>query len=163
SAIAHRGPDDVGFFYSGAVGLGFRRLSILDLTRTGHQPMSAADGQVTIVFNGEIYNFVDLRRELEALRHVFPSTAQSVLLLHVALEWAKVCLQWFTGLWPFGIHDARSGRLFGARDRFGMKPLFRFQGRDHVLFASEIKAIHASGLCSRALNYSVAASYLVEG
>jgi asparagine synthase (glutamine-hydrolysing) len=163
SAIAHRGPDDVGFFYSGAVGMGFRRLSILDLTPTGHQPMSAADGKVTIVFNGEIYNFVELRRELEGLGHTFRSTGDSEVLLHAYLEWGRDCLPKLNGMWAFVIHDGRCGKLFGARDRFGIKPLFRSRGRDHILFASEIKAILASGLCSHALNYSVAASYLVEG
>jgi len=77
SIIAHRGPDDAGFYYSGAVGLGFRRLSILDLTPAGHQPMSIADGQVTIIFNGEIYNFVELRSELQGLGHVFRSTGDT--------------------------------------------------------------------------------------
>jgi asparagine synthase (glutamine-hydrolysing) len=163
SIIAHRGPDDAGFHYSGAVGLGFRRLSILDLTPAGHQPMSIADGQVTIIFNGEIYNFVELRSELQGLGHVFRSTGDTEVLLHAYLQWGKDCLSKLNGMWAFVIHDARTGTLFGARDRFGIKPLFRFRGRDHVLFASEIKAILASGLCSPAVNSSVAASYLTDG
>jgi asparagine synthase (glutamine-hydrolysing) len=150
-------------FNAGRVALGFRRLSILDLTPAGHQPMSAADGKVTIVFNGEIYNFVELRHELEGLGHRFHSTGDTEVLLRSYLQWGKDCLPRLNGMWSFVIHDARSGKLFGARDRFGIKPLFLFRGGDHVVFASEIKAILASGLSSRAVNWRVASSFLVDG
>ncbi len=163
SVLHHRGPDDDGFYASGRVAFGFRRLSILDLSSAGHQPMAAGDGRVTIVFNGEIYNYVELRRELEALGHQFCSTGDTEVLLHAYLEWGTSCLPKLNGMWAFLIHDARSGKLFGARDRFGIKPLFRHVSGDVLLFASEIKAIVASGVYSPQPDWSSAASFLVDG
>ena len=163
AAIRHRGPDDEGSFFSTGVGMGFRRLSILDMSPLGHQPMQTDDGQVVLVFNGEIYNYVELRKELEGLRHAFKSTGDTEVLLHAYLEWGSDCVKRFNGMWAFVIFDRRKGKLFGSRDRFGIKPLYRFMDRDHVLFASEIKAIRASGLYRSATNWSTAARYLLEG
>jgi len=163
SVLHHRGPDDDGFYSSGRVAFAFRRLSILDLSPAGHQPMSAADGKVTIVFNGEIYNYVELRCELESLGHRFHSTGDTEVLLHAYLEWGDRCLPKLNGMWAFLVHDERTGTLFGARDRFGMKPLFRYQHGDEILFASEIKAIVASGRYAPEPNWSAAASFLVDG
>ena len=129
AVIAHRGPDDSGTFISGSVGIDFRRLSILDLSPTGHQPMTTPDGEVIIVLNGEIYNFVELRRELEALGHTFRSTGDTEVLLHAYLTGTD-CLGRFNGMWAFVIHDQRRGVLFGSRDRFGIKPLYRYVTRD---------------------------------
>ncbi len=163
AVIAHRGPDDSGSYFAGPVGLGFRRLSILDLSPAGHQPMSTRDGEVTLVFNGEIYNYAELRAELEALGHGFSSSGDTEVLLHAYCAWGDQCLQRLNGMWAFLVYDRRRGRLFGSRDRFGMKPLYCHRGRDHVLFGSEIKAISASGLYQGAPDWSVAAGFLLEG
>ncbi len=145
-ALRHRGPDADGVYLEGAIGLGFRRLSILDLTPTGDQPMLSDDRRLALVFNGEIYNYVELRRELQALGHRFRSTGDTEVLLHAYQEWGRDCLRRLNGMWAFLIHDARNGTIFGSRDRFGVKPLYRCRTRDAVLLASEIKAIRASGL-----------------
>lgn len=162
SVLRHRGPDDSGTYQSGSVSFGFRRLSILDLSPAGHQPMSTPDGMVTVVFNGEIYNFVELRRELKALGYQFRSSGDTEVLLYSYCEWGKECLAKMNGMWAFLIHDRRTGKIFGARDRFGIKPLYRYRSHDCVLFASEIKAILASGLCPRDINWPVAAAYLTH-
>src|SRR5437773_699334 len=122
AVLHHRGPDDEGSYFFGQVGFGFRRLSILDLTPAGHQPMTGADGAVTIIFNGEIYNFIELRRELESCGHVFRSSGDTEVLLHSYLEWGAKCLERLNGMWAFVIHDRKANKLFGARDRFGIKP-----------------------------------------
>jgi asparagine synthase (glutamine-hydrolysing) len=154
-ALRHRGPDADGLYTDGAVGLGFRRLSILDLTPTGDQPMLSGDGRLALVFNGEIYNYVELRRELQALGHRFKSTGDTEVLLHAYQEWGRDCLRRLNGMWAFLIHDARTGTIFGSRDRFGVKPLYRCRTRDAVLLASEIKAIRASGLYHGGPNWEV--------
>lgn len=161
--IRHRGPDDDGYFLAGPVGLGFRRLSILDLSPAGHQPMTMPGAGVTIVFNGEIYNFVELRQELESLGHQFRSTGDTEVLLHAYLQWGDECVTRMNGMWAFVIYDHRTNRVFGSRDRFGIKPLYRFQSAEQVLFASEIKAIRASGSYTSKTNWRVAAGFLLEG
>jgi asparagine synthase (glutamine-hydrolysing) len=163
SVLRHRGPDDEGTYDSGPVSFGFRRLSILDLSPAGHQPMTSTDAMVTIVFNGEIYNFIELRRELEAKGHVFRSAGDTEVLLHSYLEWGPDCLKRLSGMWAFVIHDRRSRSLFGARDRFGIKPLYLHQRDGYLVFASEIKSIRASGCYVDRLDYAVAASFLVDG
>lgn len=145
STLHHRGPDDEGSYISGPVGFGFRRLSILDLSPTGHQPMLSEDGQTVLVFNGEIYNYVELCRELQARGHEFKSRGDSEVLLHAYLEWGRECLNRLNGMWAFLIYDIRQGKIFGSRDRFGKKPLYRYCDGDTIFFASEIKAILASG------------------
>jgi asparagine synthase (glutamine-hydrolysing) len=160
--LSHRGPDDSGTLMAGPVGLGFRRLSILDLSSAGHQPMTTGDGQVAVVFNGEIYNFVELRKELEGLGHPFRSSGDTEVLLRAYLQWGRECLPRFNGMWAFAIYDKRRGVVFAARDRFGMKPLYRCVTKHHVLLASEIKAIRASGLVPDAINWSTAARFLLE-
>ena len=160
--IRHRGPDDEGSFSSGSVAMGFRRLSILDMSPLGHQPMLSDDGKVALVYNGEIYNYVELRAELQALGHRFRSTGDTEVLLHAYLEWGTDCVERFNGMWAFVIHDQRSRTLFGSRDRFGMKPLYHYADRDHVMFASEIKAIRASGLYRGGINWRTASRYLLE-
>ena len=145
-AIAHRGPDDVGYFESvtadgrGRVGLGHRRLSIIDLS-TGHQPLGNADGSVQIVFNGEIYNFEALRVELTGRGHVFRTRSDTEVIVHAYEEWGTDCVLRLRGMFAFAIWDARRGRLFLARDRFGKKPLFILSKNGLLLFASEIKAL----------------------
>ena len=162
-AIAHRGPDDSGTFADGPLAFGFRRLSILDLSPAGHQPMTTPGGEVTIIFNGEIYNFIELRRELEAKGHRFLSSGDTEVLLHAYLEWGQACLDRLNGMFAFLIYDARTRTVFGARDRLGVKPMFLYRDGAHLLFASEIKAIRASGLCrANAPNWRVAADYLLQ-
>jgi asparagine synthase (glutamine-hydrolysing) len=145
-AIAHRGPDDVGYFESvtadgrARVGLGHRRLSIIDLS-TGHQPLGSADGSVQIVFNGEIYNFEALRAELSACGHVFRTRSDTETIVHAYERWGTDCVSRLRGMFAFAIWDARRGCLFLARDRFGKKPLFVHSQNGVLLFASEIKAL----------------------
>jgi asparagine synthase (glutamine-hydrolysing) len=161
-ALEHRGPDDEGAHLSGSVALGFRRLSILDLTPSGHQPMSTPDGGVTIVFNGEIYNYIELRTELEARGRTFKSSGDTEVLLQAYCEWGAQCLPKLNGMWAFLVYDRHRQVIFGSRDRFGIKPLYRYQSAGAVLLASEIKAIRASGLYTSATNWRTAARYLLE-
>lgn len=148
AAVAHRGPDDEGFFEAvtrdGArrVGLAHRRLSIIDLS-TGHQPMANEDGSVQIVFNGEIYNFAALRDELIGRGHAFRTRSDTETIVHAYEEWGPACMQRFRGMFAFALWDANEERLLLARDRYGKKPLFLYQADGLLLFASEIKAILA--------------------
>ena len=148
AALAHRGPDDEGFLEAVTrdgerrVGLAHRRLSIIDLD-TGHQPMANEDGTVQIVFNGEIYNFPELRDELIARGHAFRTRSDTETIVHAYEEWGPPCVTRFRGMFAFAIWDARRERLLLARDRYGKKPLFLYEGHEVLLFASEIKAILA--------------------
>lgn len=162
-SIHHRGPDDTGTFVENNVGLGFRRLSILDLAPSGHQPMLSSDGRHVIVFNGEIFNYVELRAELQALGHVFRSSGDTEVLLGAFRQWGPQCLERLNGMWAFVILDRTTGALFGARDRFGVKPLFAYRGADWTLLASEIKAIRASGLAPTQVNWKSVGHALLEG
>src|SRR2546421_9922438 len=128
--IAQREPYYSILYLDQPVGFGFRRLSILDLSPTGHQPMCSADGQLVIVFNGEIYNYVELRDELRAAGYCFRSTSDTEVLLAAYRHWGPECLTRLNGMWAFVIHDRGRGVLCGARDRFGAKPLFLHQGKD---------------------------------
>lgn len=163
AAIAHRGPDDEAYYVAGPVGFGFRRLAILDPTPAAHQPMQDGLGQLTIVFNGEIFNYRELRRELQALGHTFRSTGDTEVLLLAYRQWGRDCLAKLNGMWAFLIHDARTGHVFGSRDRFGIKPLYRYRTGDHVFFASEIKAIRGSGYYAGGTNWRTASRFLFEG
>jgi asparagine synthase (glutamine-hydrolysing) len=145
-SLAHRGPDDAGDYFSGAIGFGFRRLSIIDPTPGGHQPMTSPDGALTLVFNGEIYNYLEVRAELAALGHVFRSASDTEVLLVAYRQWGADCVHHFNGMWAFLIHDRRDGTLFGARDRLGVKPLYLWQDDAWCVFASEPRAIGATGL-----------------
>ncbi|HNP40671.1 MAG TPA: asparagine synthase (glutamine-hydrolyzing) [Nitrospira sp.] len=162
-SLLHRGPDDGGIYMDGAVGMGFRRLSILDLSEAGHQPMVSQDGQYVLVFNGEIFNYVELRDELRKLGYQFRSSGDSEVLLAAYREWGRECLPKLNGMWAFVIYDRRHRRLFGSRDRFGVKPLY--YSRDHTViqFASEIKALRASGYQRVGINWRIASRFLLEG
>jgi len=163
SAIEHRGPDDCGYWSAGNVAMGFRRLAIIDTTPAGHQPMVSVDGQHVLVFNGEIFNYVELRDELRRLGHRFRSTSDTEVLLAAWREWGERATDHLTGMFAFAVWDRRRNAVFGARDHFGIKPLFLFEGREATIIASEIKAIHASGFGGYAENWSAVASYLVDG
>lgn len=140
-AIRHRGPDDEGFYFDNFLALGHRRLSILDLSSAGHQPMHSKDGQIIITYNGEIYNFQELRTELEVLGYQFCSTSDTEVLLYAYMEWSEDCIHRFNGMFAFAIWDRRTQELFLARDRYGIKPLYYAFFGQTFLFASEQKAI----------------------
>jgi asparagine synthase (glutamine-hydrolysing) len=145
AALAHRGPDDSGIEALGAVGLGHRRLSIIDLSPDGHQPMGNEDGSVRIVFNGEIYNFRELRAGLEQRGHRFRSRSDTEVILHLYEELGTDCLSRLRGMFAFAIWDEPRRRLFLARDRVGKKPLYYADTASRFLFGSEIKAILVAG------------------
>jgi asparagine synthase (glutamine-hydrolysing) len=140
--IQHRGPDDVGYYFSGPVGLGFRRLSIIDLN-TGHQPISNEDGAVWIVFNGEIYNYQELRDFLKTKGHVFKTRTDTEVIVHLYEEFGEHCVDKLRGMFAFAIWDDRQKTLFLARDRVGIKPLYYWLTSQSLIFGSEIKAILA--------------------
>jgi asparagine synthase (glutamine-hydrolysing) len=140
--IAHRGPDDEGFYVSGQIGLGFRRLSIIDLSG-GHQPLSNEDGTVWIVFNGEIYNYQTLRRDLIAKGHDFKTKSDTEVIVHLYEEYGTDCVQHLRGMFAFAIWDSVNKALFLARDRVGIKPLYYFLDKNFLAFGSEVKAILA--------------------
>ncbi len=138
--MIHRGPDDHGLFLDGPVGLGHRRLSIIDLAG-GHQPLSNEDGTVTVVFNGEIYNFGDIRPELEAGGHTLSTHSDTEVIVHLYEEMGAECVQRFRGMFAFALWDARKRELLLARDRLGVKPLYYARTANSLLFASEIKSL----------------------
>jgi asparagine synthase (glutamine-hydrolysing) len=142
-AIAHRGPDGEGFYTDSFVGLGHRRLAIIDLTPAGHQPMMTPDGSIVLCYNGEIFNFQELRIELEAKGHVFRSRTDSEVLLHGFAEWGDGVLARLNGMYAFAVWDKRRQTLFLARDRCGIKPLYYGLFGTTFLFGSEVKAILA--------------------
>ncbi|MEX1346300.1 MAG: asparagine synthase (glutamine-hydrolyzing), partial [Desulfobacterales bacterium] len=147
--LAHRGPDDSGLFIDEptGVGLAHRRLSIIDLSSAGHQPMKSDDGKVLISYNGEIYNFKEIGKTLETLGHTFNSTTDTEVVLKAYLQWGMDCLEKFIGMFAFAIWDGRSQVLILARDRLGIKPLYYHFSRNQntLLFASELKALMAFG------------------
>lgn len=138
--IVHRGPDDEGFYYSGPVGLGFRRLSIIDLN-TGHQPLSNEDDSVWVIFNGEIYNYQDLTSELVSKGHVFKTKTDTEVIVHLYEEYGESCVEKLRGMFAFAIWDDRRKVLLLARDRVGIKPLYYWHSEKTIVFGSEIKAI----------------------
>src|SRR5579871_5813506 len=169
-AQAHRGPDDSGVSDFRAEGvpvqaaIGSRRLSILDLSPAGHQPMANNDGSVTIVFNGEIYNFAELRKLLKSRGHRFRSHSDTEVLLRGYEEWGiEGLLPRINGMFAFAIWDARNQRLLIARDRLGEKPLYYAWDGKTFIFASELRALMASGLVARRLNPAAARAYLTLG
>jgi asparagine synthase (glutamine-hydrolysing) len=139
--LVHRGPDQSGFFFDSELGIAHRRLSIIDLSETGRQPMANEDGNVVVVYNGEIYNFAELRSELLASGHVFRSSSDTEVLVHLWEDRRTAMLQRLEGMFAFAIFDRRTRELFLARDRLGEKPLYWAPVPDGVVFASEIKAL----------------------
>jgi asparagine synthase (glutamine-hydrolysing) len=162
-AQRHRGPDDAGTFADSSVALGSRRLAIVDLSSASRQPFRSDDGRHVLVFNGEIYNFIELRHELESLGHGFRTTGDTEVLLHAYREWGAECLPKLNGMFAFLIYDKGRGSVFGARDRFGVKPLFRVRTPRELLFASEIKAFRASGLVTLTPNEQAVCRFLQCG
>lgn len=158
-AIAHRGPDGEGFYNDGFVGLGHRRLAIIDLSPAGHQPMVSRDRQVILSYNGEIYNFQELRAELESLGHQFRSKTDSEVVLNSWVEWGAACVTRFNGMFAFAIWDRREQSLFLVRDRYGIKPLYYASWGQTFLFGSEQKAILAHPAARRELDKKALLEY----
>ncbi len=162
AVLTHRGPDDEGYWVSAAdgVGLGFRRLSILDLSDLGHQPMASASGRFVVVFNGEIYNFQDLRKELEAKGHLFRGHSDTEVLLACFDEWGvPATLGRLLGMFAIAAWDGRERVLHLVRDRLGIKPLFVYSKNGTVLFASELKAILAWPGVDRSIDVDAVTAY----
>jgi asparagine synthase (glutamine-hydrolysing) len=145
ACLAHRGPDDEGYLVEGAVGLAHKRLTILDTSSRGHQPMLTEDGSVAIVFNGEIYNFLELRAELEEQGHTFTTRTDTEVILHLWQVHGEALLEKLNGMFAFALWDRSRRALFIARDRLGIKPLYYTLTRDGLVFASEVKALLAVG------------------
>jgi asparagine synthase (glutamine-hydrolysing) len=160
--LHHRGPDEKGFYDGDVVGLGVCRLSIIDLA-TGQQPIWNEDYTCCIVYNGELYNFLDLRPELEVKGHVFRTRSDTEVVLHAYEEWGPGCLRRFNGMFAFAIWDERNKTLFLARDRIGEKPLYYYRDNERLIFASEIKAILADPTVPRRLNPRGLANFLSFG
>lgn len=159
---AHRGPDNAGSWFSddGFIALGHRRLSFLDLSETGHQPMSNEDNTLWLTCNGEIYNYKELRALLIIKGHAFKSASDSEVLIHGYEEWGTDMLKRIKGMFAFGIWDTTKKKLFLARDRFGIKPLYYAHLKDKFLFASEIKAIHLEPSTTLTIDYTSVLDYL---
>ena len=160
-AIVHRGPDDEGYYFEPGVGLGMRRLSIIDLG-TGHQPIHNENGSIQVVFNGEIYNFRQLRGELESRGHRFTTRSDTEVIVHLYEEYGDDCVKHLRGMFAFALWDAKRDRLLLARDRLGVKPLYYAlpEGDIQVAFASELKALFEVPGVSRELDLESLASYL---
>jgi len=164
-AMIHRGPDSDGFFDGGRIALGMRRLRIIDLA-TGDQPIYNEDRTIAIVFNGEIYNFTALHRELEVLGHTFVTHSDTEAIVHAYEQWGTDCPRHLRGMFAFAIVDQRlpePPRLFIARDRLGIKPLYVWQGEGCLLFASELRALLAGGRVPKRLSPAGLYTYLAFG
>jgi asparagine synthase (glutamine-hydrolysing) len=140
-SMKHRGPDDEGLFVKEHIGLGFVRLSIIDLSLAGHQPMFSADKRYVILLNGEIYNYIELREELKMKGYVFRSVSDTEVLLYSYVEWSDSCLHKLNGMFAFAILDTLTNILFLARDRYGIKPLYYYHDQNQFIFASDIPPI----------------------
>jgi asparagine synthase (glutamine-hydrolysing) len=190
-SLRHRGPDDEGFLavnstsgkvvnligieskthgssiedFNGYANLfiGHRRLSIIDLSPAGHQPMCNEDGSSWIVYNGEIYNYLEIRKELENLGHHLKSQTDTEVVLHAYEEWGTDCLRRFNGMWAFAVVDLKSNKIFCARDRAGVKPFYYFYDGKRFCFASEIKALIEIDGFSIEPNEQILADYLFSG
>ena len=160
--MAHRGPDDEGFYFDGHVGIGMRRLSIVDLT-TGHQPISNENGSIWIVYNGEIYNHLSLRDQLIARGHAYQTQSDTETIVHLYEEYGRDCVKHLRGMFAFAIWDENKKVLFIARDRLGIKPLYYHFSRERFLFGSEIKVVLAHANVLAQFNSGVLPEFLAFG
>ncbi|MFH1791208.1 MAG: asparagine synthase (glutamine-hydrolyzing) [Candidatus Omnitrophota bacterium] len=159
----HRGPDDEGFYLSDDTALGHCRLSIIDLSADAHQPMANRDGTKWIIYNGEIYNYLELRKELVDAGYGFKSHSDTEVILHAFEEWGEDALRRFNGMWSFVIWDEKKRELFASRDRFGVKPFYYYRDNDVFIFASEIKALLLSPSVPKEPNDRAIYDYLSSG
>jgi len=159
ATLQKRGPDDLGFYCSGPVGLGHRRLSIIDLM-TGHQPLSNEDGTVWIVYNGELYNYPEIRADLEKAGHRFATSSDTEVIVHAYEEYGEACLKGMNGMFAFALWDSRRRQLLLARDRLGIKPLYYARLGNCLLFGSEAKALLAHPRFERRLDLTALDLYL---
>jgi len=164
-SLEHRGPDSKGYYSDKDISLGHRRLSIIDLSERANQPMSNEDGSIWTIYNGEIYNFQELRTELEKKGHKFKSSSDTEVIIHGYEEWGLDCVKKFNGMFAFGLWDSNKKSLFLARDRLGQKPLFYAKIENKIIFASEIKALLKCSYLKReinlnAVNYFLTFSYI---
>jgi asparagine synthase (glutamine-hydrolysing) len=160
--VRHRGPDGFGYHVAGNVGFGHRRLAIIDLSDGGRQPMQSSDGRLTITFNGEIYNYLEIRENLQRRGHRFVSSSDTEVILAAYAEWGAECVHQFNGMWAFAIRDRRRDLLFCSRDRFGEKP-FNYIDNDRIFaFGSEIKQL-VDFLPERTANSEVMHTFLITG
>lgn len=160
--LAHRGPDGSSSFAAESVALGFRRLAIIDLSDAGMQPFASVDGRLQLVHNGEIYNYRELRAELEGHGHRFRSATDTEVILAAYAEWGEPCVDRFVGMWAFAIWDAGRERLFASRDRFGIKPFYYRHSGGRLAFASEPKALLADPDSPHEANPRAVAEYLTQ-
>ena len=159
--IAHRGPDSSGSYLYKNIAFGHRRLSILDLSSSGHQPMKYLDDLV-ITYNGEIYNFIEIREELIQKGYIFDSNSDTEVILKAYHYWGKTCVNYFNGMWSFSILDIKQKIVFCSRDRFGVKPFYYIENNDLFAFGSEISQL-LTFLPNKILNKKVALDYLISG
>ncbi len=161
--LRHRGPDDSGIEVSGPIGLGHTRLSIIDLSPAGHQPMVSECGRYTLVYNGEVYNFPELRRHLKTEGIKFKSKSDTEVVLECYVRWGKNCFAMFNGMFAIAIWDSEVKKLILSRDRFGIKPLYYYRLPSGVVFGSEIKSLLASRYVRRDLKWEALHEYLYYG
>src|ERR1019366_1123350 len=162
--VSHRGPDDCGIrvleYGDMAVSLGHRRLSIIDLSEAGHEPMTNEDGTIWLTFNGEIYNFHDLREQLLSSGHVFRSATDAEVLIHAYEEWGISFVKKLNGIFAFALWDEPHRRLHLVRDRFGVKPLYYTKMGSRIIFASEVKSIFCYPGVDRGINPDMLPAYI---
>lgn len=159
--IAHRGPDTFGYYFYKNLGLGHRRLAIIDLSEDGYQPMEYLDKYV-LIFNGEIYNYIELKKNLSALGYVFKSKSDTEVILAAYDNWGMECVNHFNGMWAFAILDKEKDIVFICRDRFGVKPVYYCSTEDYFVFGSEIKQI-LPFFKKNVLDESIMVDYLTMG
>lgn len=161
--LYHRGPDDEGYYFDQHLGLGHRRLKIIDLTESGHQPLYNEDESILVVYNGEIYNYLELKEDLIKRRHRFKSATDTEVIIHLYEEHGYDCLNYLNGMFSFAIWDKNKQILFCARDRFGIKPFYYLKDGENFIFASEIKAILEFNKITPKINYRMLYHYLFYG
>src|SRR5712692_9150412 len=160
--LFHRGPDDEGIFVGEGIGLGFRRLSIIDLAG-GHQPIANEDGRIWVMLNGEIYNYPELREELLGRGHCFSTRSDTESIVHLYEEYGEDCFRRLRGMFAIALWDSRQRKLLLARDRVGEKPLFYSLDRKRILFGSELKALLAGPNLPRDIDPEALSDYFSFG
>lgn len=162
NTITHRGPDAEGTYIKKPIGFGFRRLSILDLTSDANQPMHSEDGNIVLIFNGEIYNYVEIKKELQSKGYHFKTQSDTEVIINSYLEYGEECVEHFNGMWAFAIYDFRLNKLFCSRDRLGVKPFYYTFHNNCLYFSSELKVLH--NICNLTdANHSKVYEYLAYG